>query len=130
MSKGKLVAGGFVIVIALVFLVYKGCTLSVPYYTIGNLISQGDSIHSRTVRVTGVIVPDSLEQGSSCTRFTLTDGRLSMPVKYEGAIPNTLEEGKKVTVEGVYISQGIFKASTILTKCPSRYVPNREAEKK
>lgn len=129
MSKRKLVAGGLVIVIALVFLVYKGCTLSVPYYTIGKLKSQGDSLHSQTVRVTGKVVPGSLQQGSSCTRFMLTDGSLSMPVKYKGVIPNTLKEGKKVTLKGVYTSQGVFKAGKILTKCPSRYVP-KGAERK
>ena len=43
-----------------------------------------------------------------------------LKVVYKGAIPNNFESATSVVVTGKY-HNGIFHASDILTKCPSKY---------
>ena len=46
---------------------------------------------------------------------------VSFPVVYQGPLPETFTEGVDVVVEGLYNEQGVFEATTVLTKCGSRY---------
>jgi len=122
------IIGGLILFLALVFLSYKAFTWSVPYYyTVSELVSQGNSIYLQNVRVNGVVAPNTVEQeaDSLIIRFTLTDGRERLPVIYHGAVPQVFEGGKEVVIEGKYYPQGFFEASTILTRCPSKYVPEK-----
>jgi cytochrome c-type biogenesis protein CcmE len=41
-------------------------------------------------------------------------------VHFNGPLPDTFEEGRDVVIEGRF-SGGVFEASTVLTKCGSRY---------
>ncbi len=43
-----------------------------------------------------------------------------MPVIYKGVVPDTVRAGTQVVVEGHYV-QGVFQASTLLAKCPSKF---------
>lgn len=52
-----------------------------------------------------------------------------MPVMYEGARPNNFELAQMIVVKG-RCDQGVFKASEILTKCPSKYEADAETVKK
>jgi cytochrome c-type biogenesis protein CcmE len=43
-------------------------------------------------------------------------------VTYNGILPDTMAPGRELVVEGVLAGTGNnFKASEILTKCPSKY---------
>jgi len=54
-------------------------------------------------------------------RFTITEGNKSMPVIYHGAQPSGLKTDSSILVEGKYNSDGIFRASQLILKCPSKY---------
>ena len=45
----------------------------------------------------------------------------TFPVHYQGPLPDTFQEGADVVVEGKYSAAGGFEATTLLTKCGSRY---------
>ena len=57
-------------------------------------------------------------------RFEITDSVTSatqaMMVNYQGIVPDTVRAGTQVVVEGHY-TQGIFQATTLLAKCPSKF---------
>ena len=77
-------------------------------------------------KVGGRVVPGSVryDQRTLDLRFTLVDiasGRTSFPVLYNGPLPDTFEEGRDVVVEGKMNAAGTFEATTVLTKCGSRY---------
>jgi cytochrome c-type biogenesis protein CcmE len=42
-------------------------------------------------------------------------------VHHQGPLPDTFQEGRDVVVDGRYGRDGVFEASTVLTKCGSRY---------
>ena len=78
------------------------------------------------VRVGGRVVPGSVrfDQKTLDLRFTLVDietGRTTFPVHYQGPLPDTFQEGRDVVVEGRYHAGRSIEASSVLTKCGSRY---------
>ena len=95
------------------------------YYTVSELNGQGNSIYGETVRVNGQIVPGSVEQepGGFTLRFTIAEEGESLPVVYQGVVPDTFQVGGNIVVEGSIDSGGIFQATTLMPKCPSKYVP-------
>jgi cytochrome c-type biogenesis protein CcmE len=44
-----------------------------------------------------------------------------MPVVYKGAEPAGFKEDSNLLVEGKYDSDGVFRATQLILKCPSKY---------
>jgi len=53
--------------------------------------------------------------------FTITEGGKNMEVVYRGARPSGFKAGSSILVEGKYSPEGIFRASQLIMKCPSKY---------
>jgi len=126
LRKKRFLIGGFIIVLAIGYLGYIGFQGSATYYyTVSEAIEQGSSIHDENVRVNGRVAAGSIEQEATgrTLRFTISDNTASLPVVYQGVVPDTFKVGSDVVVEGHLNSGGVFQADTILAKCPSRYVP-------
>ncbi len=130
LREKRFLIGGITVFLALGYLVFMGFQDSVTYYyTVSELMEQGSSIYDENVRVKGQVAPGSVEQEAQgrILRFTMidVDGEESLPVVYQGVVPDAFKVGNEVVVEGHLNSAGIFQANTILTKCPSKYVPKK-----
>jgi len=126
LKKKRFLFGGIIVFIAVGYLGFMGFQSSATYYyTVSELMKQGSSIYGQNVRVNGWVSPGSVEQepSSLILRFTLTEGERSLPVVYHGVVPDAFKVGSEVVVEGYLNSDGVLQSDTILTKCPSRYVP-------
>ena len=126
LQKKKFLFGGIIVFIAVGYLGFVGFQSSTTcYYTVSELMEQGSSIYGHHVRVNGLVSPGSVEQepGSLTLKFTMTEGKKSLPVVYHGAVPDAFQAGNEVVVEGYLNPDGIFQSETIMTKCPSKYVP-------
>ncbi len=128
LRKKKFLIGGIIIFLAIGYLGFMGFTGSATYYyTVSELMEQGGSIYGENVRVNGEVAPGSVKQesGSLVTRFTIVDveGEESLPVVYQGVVPDAFRVGNDVVVDGHLNSAGIFQANNILVKCPSKYIP-------
>lgn len=78
----------------------------------------------RQARLFGTVSEKDLAKTINSASFLLTDidnQTLTIPVVYNGVIPDTFKSGAEVIVEGSLGSDGKFKASTLMTKCPSKY---------
>ena len=101
----------------------------VYYYTPAGLASRSaadPSIHELGVKVGGRVVPGTVRFNPQTLdlRFDVVDiatGTTRFPVHYQGPLRDTFEEGRDVVVEGRLTSAGLFEATTVLTKCGSRY---------
>lgn len=101
----------------------------VYYYTPAELVAKSvadPSVHELGVKVGGRVVPGTVrfDPKTLDLRFDVVDiatGRTRFPVQYQGPLPDTFEEGRDVVVEGRLTSAGLFEATTVLTKCGSRY---------
>ena len=127
MTKRFLI-GGAIVFLAIGYLGYMGFQSSATYYyTVSEFMEQGDSIYGENIRVNGQVASGSVEQESAglILRFTIIDvaGEESLPVVYQGVVPDSFKVGNEVVVEGHLDSDGIFQAHTLMPKCPSKYVP-------
>ena len=127
----KFVAAGVLLVGVVGYLMVTGMKDSMTYFLTPVELAQRTSVNptfaeQSGVRVGGRVVPGSVrfDQKTLDLRFTLIDietGKTSFPVHYNGPLPDTFQEGRDVVVEGNYRPGGTFQASTVLTKCGSRY---------
>jgi cytochrome c-type biogenesis protein CcmE len=75
-------------------------------------------------RIGGLVAPHSVSHGAGAdVRFTVTDGKSSVPVDYRGVLPALFREGQGVVALGALDEAGIFAASEVLAKHDERYMP-------
>jgi cytochrome c-type biogenesis protein CcmE len=135
-KQRKFLVGGATVAGLIGYLMFTGMQDSMVYfYTPTELLAKSVSDPSYTadrgVKVGGRVVPGSVQfdERSLDLRFELVDieqPETSFPVHYQGPLPDTFQEGSDVVVEGRYSAAGGFEASTVLTKCGSRYEAGAE----
>lgn len=99
------------------------------YYTPDELLAKtvsDPSVHEIGVKVGARVVPGTISYDARTLdlRFEVVDiqsGKGRIPVHYQGPVPDTFEDGRDVVVEGRFSQGGLFEATTVLTKCGSRY---------
>ena len=85
--------------------------------------------HRGNVSVVGKVRGKPTGNGhDQALRFRLRDrdGTASVPVAYKGSVPDLFKVGREVVVEGKLVN-GTFVANTLVTKCPSKYAPAKQA---
>ena len=102
------------------YLIYAASGGASEYYlTVSELQSHASA---GDVRVAGVVQDDvQKSDGGFHVRFTEKDATASMPVDYTGTIPDIFRPGITVVAEGRLGPDGVFHATTLLAKCPSRF---------
>jgi cytochrome c-type biogenesis protein CcmE len=120
--------GGVIIAALLAYLILGGTHRSAVYYvTVGEFRSDTLDMEDREVRVAGTVARGSvISMPKELTlKFDVEDSTGSMPVIYRGTAPDLFKEGGGVVLEGRF-REGTFRATKILTKCPSKYEPREE----
>ena len=129
MLKHKKLLGAVLIgCVGLGYLIYLLLGSSIAYYsTVSELKAKGDSVVDRQVRVGGTVTSDSVDFDAKelILKFTIADESASLPVVYKGVVPDAFKPDIQVVVEGILDSMGIFHATALLTKCPSKYQPEQ-----
>lgn len=129
-KQRRFVIGGAAVLGIVGYLMVTGMQESMVYYhTPAELVARtaaDPSYHDLGVKVGGRVVPGSVrfDQRSLDLRFQVVDiaeGKTAFPVHYQGPLPDTFEEGRDVVIEGRFTPAGTFEATTVLTKCGSRY---------
>ena len=102
------------------YLIYSASGGSSVYYlTVSQLRTQSPA---GDVRVAGVVENDvQKSDGGLHVTFTEKDGADTLPVEYTGTLPDIFQPGITVVAEGRLGKDGVFHATTLLAKCPSRF---------
>jgi len=131
--KARFVIAGMLVLGAIAFLLISSFQSNAMYYlTVPELKTQaqteGAAFYNRIVRVSGPLHKESIDWNAKTMtlKFHIDESGDMFPVAFVGPVPDTLQNGETVVVEGKYTSEGIFNATNILVKCPSKY----EEEKK
>jgi cytochrome c-type biogenesis protein CcmE len=88
-------------------------------------VRAGEAPQDRTIRIGGLVTEGSVErtEGTLKIRFLVTDYRESIPVNYEGLLPDLFREGQGVIAHGRLSESGEFVAHEILAKHDENYMP-------
>lgn len=125
-KKRKFIIAGAIIFIAIGYLGVVGYQNAKAFdYSVSEFQKQGEPIRSQTIRISGQVVPGTVEQKSSdlTLRFSISEGGQTLPVVYRGDVPDTFKPGGEIVIVGKLNSSGTFEAKTLMPKCPTRYVP-------
>lgn len=76
----------------------------------------------KRLRIGGLVKEGSIVKEGVRVRFDVTDGEKSVPVRYEGMLPDLFREKQGVVADGVF-EDGVFIARTILAKHDEYYMP-------
>jgi cytochrome c-type biogenesis protein CcmE len=81
------------------------------------------------IRVGGLVKEGSVQRGDNlAVRFEVTDGRSTVPVAYQGLLPDLFREGQGIVAEGALDATGTFRANSVLAKHDETYMPKEVAE--
>lgn len=121
----KLLVAGAVLAMAVAYLMMTAFqSTSVYYITVSELLGRGEAAYAQSVRLSGHVVPGSIEKvdGGLGVRFTIYDESGRVPVVYRsGPVPDIFGDDVQVVVEGKLAGDGTFNATTLLAKCPSKF---------
>ncbi len=119
----KFLIGGAIILVVIGWLIFSNVQGSTAYYlTVEEVMGQGPS--DRMVRVSGLVVGETIDWDTQqmTLRFEIADEGGSMPVIFKGVRPDMFQDGAQAVVEGKYTTKGVFEATSLLLKCPSKYL--------
>ncbi len=117
------------------WLAYSGYDGNKQYLVhIPELVSMGDKVYTRHLRVDGFVKPGSIEPNGPNVTFVMNEfeshspkagqGRL-LKVVYKGLEPppDTFKDDSQAVAIGSYGRDGVFHATELQAKCASKYAP-------
>ena len=81
----------------------------------------------RTFRLGGLVEAGSVKRDGVVVNFVVTDTAKTIPVRYQGILPDLFKEGKGVVAQG-QMNGGVFEAREVLAKHDENYMPPEAAE--
>jgi cytochrome c-type biogenesis protein CcmE len=91
-------------------------------------VVEKDIGEGKRFRLGGMVEEDSVVKSGVVVTFKVTDFNQSIPVRFEGLLPDLFREGQGVVAEGRIDSRGIFVADTVLAKHDENYMPPEVAD--
>jgi cytochrome c-type biogenesis protein CcmE len=121
------IVGGVAAATALAMLAFQDNLL---YFYNPTQVMAGEAPSGRTFRIGGLVTQGSLQrtEGTLKVRFIVTDFKESIPVNYEGLLPDLFREGQGVIAHGRLADGGEFVADEVLAKHDENYMPPEVAE--
>ncbi len=127
MPRLKFIVVGALMLGAISYLMFSGISDSmVYYYTVSEALDMEQELSNRGIRVSGYVQAGSIKKDNSQSQVEFLvfekESDQTLPVIYQGIIPDTFKDNAEVLVEGMYRSEeGRFHANVLLAKCPSKY---------
>jgi len=125
--RTKFIIGGVVVLGTAGFLMAGSIKETAVYFLtpqeLEAKVLEDPSMRGTGVKVGARVVAGSVVRDSSgkAVTFQMTDGHATYQVEYRGLIPDTFSDSVDVVVEGRLGEDGVFRATTLLAKCASRY---------
>lgn len=93
-------------------------------------VAAGKAPVGQSIRVGGMVVEGSVKRSTDTLEisFELTDYQASVPVIYEGILPDLFDEGQGAVAAGKLNEEGVLVATEVLAKHDENYMPPEVAE--
>ena len=145
-ERAKFMIGGLLILGAVLYLLISGTMQGARFFITVEEVVNDTSYINQTVRVSGAVIGETIEYDSenAIIRFTVvnipsefedlatalhdavedpTAARMNVIVEDE-AMPDLLQHEAQAILTGEFGADGLFHASELLLKCPSRFEEN------
>ena len=127
-KKRFAIAGGVLVAVgAVVALVLNAFQSNLVFFYSPSQVAQHEAPAGRAFRIGGMVEQGSLTRDGTKVAFVVTDTAKSIPVRYEGILPDLFKEGKGVVAQGK-LEDGVFVAREILAKHDENYMPPEAAD--
>ena len=123
-----------VVALSLAFMIWAAFGENTRYFLTVSEFNDKQAVQGieegQMVRVSGKLVEGTFDrpEKSTISHFQITDkegaasGSAMLQAKYEGVLPDLFfNPHSEIILEGSYTEEGVFSASEILVKCPSKY---------
>jgi cytochrome c-type biogenesis protein CcmE len=148
-GRAKFIIGFVLMAAAVVYLIASSTKAAAQYYlTIDELAAKGDAVLGRDLKISGAVIGDTItyDPETLTLRFTIANvpgdmdevdaaGGLAevlhqavsdpnarrLQVVYVGPKPDLLRDEAQAILTGRMGEDGVFQASELLLKCPTRY---------
>ncbi len=120
--KSRVLAGSGIILLALYF-GYSAATDSLTYYRGVDVVANNtDYYAAHRVGMIGDIVNNTMKAEDGGYTFDIEFNGTVLGVEYKGTLPQTFTRDGRVVVIGK-MGNGVFQASEMNVKCPTKYTP-------
>jgi cytochrome c-type biogenesis protein CcmE len=93
-------------------------------------VAAGKAPVGQPIRVGGMVAEGSVSRSdtSLAVSFDITDFSATVPVVYEGILPDLFDEGQGAVASGVLGDDGVLRATEVLAKHDENYMPPEVAD--
>lgn len=123
-------AGGLVLLALATALVLNALQSNlVFFFSPSQVVAKEAPLHG-SFRVGGLVEMGSVQREADglTLRFVVTDTAHTVPVTYQGLLPDLFREGKGVVAAGKLDANGVFRATEVLAKHDENYMPPEAAD--
>ncbi len=102
---------------------------SIVFFSTPKMVAEKHIQPGKRFRLGGLVQPGSLVRADNLkVTFEVSDGSATLPVSYQGILPDLFREGQGVVAEGALDASGMFRADTVLAKHDENYMPKDVAD--
>jgi cytochrome c-type biogenesis protein CcmE len=127
-KRAAIVVGVLAAVGTAVALVLNAFNSNLVFFYTPSQIAAKEAPQGRTFRVGGMVQSGTVVREGVTVRFLVTDTAQTVPVRYEGVLPDLFKEGKGVVAQGQLGPDGVFVAREVLAKHDENYMPPEAAD--
>lgn len=126
--KRLAIAGGVLLAVgAIAALVLNAFQSNLVFFYSPSQVAAHEAPLNRTFRLGGMVETGSVRRDGLEVSFVVTDTARTIPVRYQGILPDLFKEGKGVVAQG-QLRDGVFVAREVLAKHDENYMPPEAAE--
>jgi cytochrome c-type biogenesis protein CcmE len=124
-----MIGGAAAVLAVAAALVLNALSDSIVFFSTPAMVAEKHIPAGKRFRLGGLVQPGSLTRGDNlAVKFEVSDGSATLPVTFQGILPDLFREGQGVVAEGALDGAGVFKADTVLAKHDETYMPKEVAD--
>jgi cytochrome c-type biogenesis protein CcmE len=109
-------------------LVFSAFDSNLVFFYTPSQVAAREAPAGRSIRIGGLVQAGSLQREGVTVRFLVTDMAQTVPVRFDGILPDLFKEGRGVVAQGQLGADGVFTAREVLAKHDENYMPPEAAE--
>ena len=111
-------------ILAAILLILNNVRENISYFYTPSEINNSNFAIDKRMRIGGFVEKNSFNKiSSSSFRFRITDEKKSIPVTFNGILPDLFREGQGAVIEGFFVNNFTFNATSVFAKHDENYMP-------